>query len=293
MSIKVTMFFSAFNYSWSESHYLLGVTAFAPAISAASFLANYRQNLLGFNAYLVNVRLSYYPASRQVFDLNRNLFPTSGTLQVGSDTFGADTTDAPFTCLLLNLSNLVANRNLYLAGIPDVDVEFTPGSPNGYLAQGNFTTPLNVYMNYLCGGASNAQWGFRTRVPQAAQAVLGLLPQPGYQNNMGVVTAANPGVLQGAYAFTIGFKTLNPRALNLSGGYTVQAVIPPSSGNPNWTTVLNRTVGVNPLNFISFGFIEPLVFGITQYAFWRAVKITHRKRGGSYGLPRGRSRVRR
>lgn len=294
MTIKVTMFFQAFKYSWSESHYLLGVSSFAAASSPASFLAKDRQDMLGFFANLVNVRLSYVPANRQIFDLPRTAWPPLGACQTGSDTFNEDTTDAPFSSIMVNLQNLAANKNLYLAGIPDDDIVFTPDSPNGIRGQTTFLNGLNQYMAFLTGtSGSGNSWGFRSRLAQPAQPVSLVQTEALYSNNVGVLTQNNPNVPVGAEAYLTGFKVANPRRPNLSGAYIVAAVIPPSSGQASFTTVLYRTTDVDTGNFQQLGSIQPLQFQYLPYQTWRPVRVTHRKRGGSYGLPLGRSRVRR
>lgn len=293
MTIKVTMFFQAFNYSWSEAHYLLGVSLFGPAVAPASTLAQERQDLLGFYAALVNVRLSYVPANRQVFDLPRTAWPAFGINNSGTNVVTDDSTDAPFTSLLVNLQNLTANKNLYIAGLPDIDVVFSPNTPNGFNVQADFQTPLNHYMRDLTFGNSLGVWGFRSRLTQPSFPVVSVQSEPLYKNNLGVFTTANPGIALGAEAYAIGFKTANPREPNLSGAYTVGAIIPPGSGQPNWETVLFRTAAVDPTNFSLLGSIQPLVFTYLPYQQWRPVRVTHRKRGGSYALPRGKSRVRR
>ena len=294
MTIKITMFFQSFNYSWSESHYALGISTFNGAFNGAALLANLRQDLLGFNAFLVNVRLSYVPANRQIYDLPRTAWPALGALQTGTDIVNDDTTDAPFVSLLVNLQNLLANKNLYLAGIPDIDVVFSPASPNGFKVQADFQAPLVTYMNALTGMSGNAtQFGFRSRLTQPSFPVMRVQSEPLYKNNIGVFTAANPGIAIGSEAYMMGFKTANPKIPNLSGSYIVGAVIQPGSGEPNWETVLFRTAAVDPGNFNTLGSIQPLVFTYLPYQSWRPVRVTHRKRGGSYALPRGKLRARR
>lgn len=293
MTVKVTMFFQAFNYSWSETHFLLGVSDFQPAVSPASFLAKDRQDLLGAYAQLVNVRLSYVPANRQIYDLPRTSWPAQGANNSGTGQIDEIATDAPFTALMLNLQNLVANKNLYLAGIPDIDVVFSPQTPNGFNVENSFLSPLLQYMAFLTGVSSSNSWGFRSRLDGPALMIQTLQSEPLYKNNIGVFTTANPGIAVGSEAYLKGFKTANPRVPNLSGSYMVGAVIPPGSGQPNWETVLFRTADVDPTNFMQLGSIQPLVYRYLPYQTWRPVRVTHRKRGGSYALPRGKSRVRR
>jgi hypothetical protein len=286
------MFFEAQRYSWSEAHYYLAVNDFNSTIGPATSLCMLREALTGQYADLVGCRLSYVPANRQVFDLRNSALGGGGPR---FDTImGGETTDQPFTSILLNIQNLNANKNLYLSGIPDGVIVIDPNYPNGYEPQGDFGNQLTGYMNFLTGmGTSGGLWGFRSRVKLAGQNVSNVADQPGYGNNIGVETAANPGIAVGQSAYLTGFKRINPRTPSLAGAYIVVAVIPPGSGNPNFITVLQETGNVDEDNFLALGVIAPLQFQYLPYQNWILVRVTHRKRGGSYALPRGRSRARR
>jgi hypothetical protein len=194
---------------------------------------------------------------------------------------------------MLKMQGVGATKNLYLAGVPDDIIQYLPGTVGGYNPTGAFSAALLSYLSVLTGGTAGATWGFRSRSPQPFTNVLGVGTQAGYNNNAGVSTATNPGIPPGSEAYLKGFRTINPRVPNLSGAYQVIAVIPPGSGNPNWVTVLGETGNVQGSNFEALGYIQPLVFTYIKYVNGVAVRATHRKRGGSYGLPRGRSRVRR
>jgi hypothetical protein len=292
MTVKVTMFMGAGSYSWSESHYLLGASTFQAAIQPAAQLATFRFGLLGDNAFIIGVRLSAVPANRQVFDLQPSNWPAE--IVLGGNPSTEDQFEPPFTSLMLNLENANANKNLYLAGVPDNIVSTQPGHIGSYYPTVAFGTALTVYMFFLLGqNSQGTQWGFRSRQKMPAQAVIDVGTQAGYGNNMGLTTAADPGIPVGSEAYTLGFKTKNPRIPNISGAYKVVGVIAPGSGQPFWITVLGQTGNVDPNNFLTFGFLEPLQFQYLQYQSYHFVRITHRKRGGSYGLPRGRSRARR
>jgi hypothetical protein len=292
VTIKCTMFFEAFRYSWSESHYLIGIDQFATAVTPAGVLASARAGCLGVYAKLVAVRLSAVPANRQVYELPLNDF-LQVSQQLSNPAGFNSQADAAFTALMLNLANNSGNKNLYLAGVPDDIVEFLPSTSNGYRPTANFTTALNQYMSVLTTQVSGFAWGFRSRDPQPHQNVIEVGTQAGFGNNAGVTTAANPGVPVGSEAYLKGFKVINPRLPSLAGAYQVIGVIPPGSGNPNWITVLGETGNVEGSNFEALGYIQPLAFTYIPYARWRVVRVTHRKRGGSFDSPRGRSRVRR
>lgn len=286
------MFFAAENYSWSESHYFLGGNDFVSAVLPAQTLVQNRKPLLGDYANLTACRLSYVPANRQIYDLNRGAILTAGASFAMIP--GGNSSDQPFTSLMVNLQNQVANKNLYLAGIPDGVIQVNPNFPSGYEPGGDFDTQLSYYLGYLCGNNGGAgTWGFRSRLRNASIMINGLESQPGYNNNIGVSTAVNPGVPAGSEAYITGFKRINPRVPSLAGAYTVVAVIPPGSGSANFVTVLQETGNVDPDNFLALGVISPLIFQYLPYQNYRVVRATHRKRGGSYGLPRGRSRARR
>lgn len=292
MPVKVTMFMAAEGYSWSESHYYLGGSTFDLASGPALQLCRLRKPLLGDYANLTGCRLSYVPANRQIYDLDPAAFSNGGgTFDIIP---GGSASDQPFTSLMLNLQNLAANKNLYLAGIPDGVIQVNPAYPNGYEPGGDFGLFLAAYMAYLCGNlAGSGVWGFRSRIRNPGQIVNAVADQPGFGNNIGVSTAVNAGIAAGQEAYLTGFKRTNTRLPSLAGAYTVVGVVPPGSGNPNWITVLGDTGNVGEDNFFALGQIAPLQFQYLPYQLYRVVRATHRKRGASYGAPRGRSRARR
>lgn len=293
MTIKVTMFFTCENYSWSEAHYYLGGTSFASTVIPASQLATLRSQLLGSFAVIEAVRFSAVPANRQVYELPSSNWP-SGSLLVDPGLVGGTYSDQPYSALLINIQQAIANKNLYLAGIPDGVIEVDPNYPNGYVPSGNFAANLSNYMLFLTGlGSGGGSWGFRSRVKVPGTPVSAIGTQGGFGNNIGLVTAADPGVVAGEEAYLTGFRVLNPRVPGLAGAYETLAVIPPSSGVATWTTVIGETGNVDPNNFLTLGRVAPLTWQYLAYNNWRVVRATHRKRGGSFGLPRGRSRVRR
>lgn len=294
MTIKITMIFNAFKFSWAEAHYDLGHTTFNGAIPIAAELATRRQNLLGNYAVLENVRLSNVPANRLTFDLLRSFWPGEQVLSTTGPSFD-QSTDSPFSSLLLSMNGSTAHKNLYLAGIPDYDVQWSPTSPNGYFPDGNFALALNAYMSLLIGtsGAGFPALGFRVTAGGFGTHANGVASQPGWNNNIGVLTEFNPNIAVGQVAVARGFRSINPRVPNLSGAYEVQAVIPPGSGNANYTTVLARTASVQDDNFQLLGTITLQAFDYEAYSDWRGVRVTHRKRGASYGKPVGKSRARR
>lgn len=292
MPIKVTIFMGSEGYSWSESHYYLGVNDFPSTLGPATSLVTLRNAILGQYAKILGCRMSYVPANRQIFDLDTSTLTGSSILftTVG----GGDNSDQPFTSLMMNIQQLVGNKNLYLAGIPDGVIQVNPNYPNGYEPSGDFANQLQGYMNFLCGlGVSTPAWGFRSRNKLPGTMVNAVASQPGYNNNIGVSTAVDPGISAGSEANLTGFKRINTRVPGLAGAYEVIAVIQPGSGNPNWITVLGETGNVQEDNFFKLGVIAPLTFQYLPYHNWRVVRATHRKRGASFGAPRGRSRARR
>lgn len=292
MPVKVTMFFNAGRYSWSESHYLIAATTFQQALTPSALLANSRFALLAEFCNLIGVRLSSVPANRQVYDLPP--FDWPGTVSLGTLPAIDPQYEPIFTSLMVNLQAVGGNKNLYLAGVPDAIVSTNPVYNGGYAPTAAFAQALLVYLTLLTSkSGALASWGYRARLPGTMQNVIDVGTQSGYGNNIGVSTAADPGLPDGSEAYTVGFRTINPRVPNLSGAYKVLHVIPPGSGSSAFTTVLNETGNVEADNFLTLGKIGPLTFQYLSYANYGPPKIVRRKRGGSYGAPRGRSRVRR
>lgn len=292
MTVKVTLIFSAFRYSWAEAHYDISDTSFTAAIPSAAQLAKLRQDCLGKYASLDTVRLSHYPSNRLTFDVPRSAWPGMGQIQ--SSTGGEETsTDSPFSAILMSMNTSTAHRSLYLAGAPDVDVQWTPSSPDGYLPSGPFNANVIAYMQNLIGVGSFASWGTRVDASNLGTQVTAVQNQIGFGNDVGVLTAANPGLIVGKPAKLFGFRTINPRLPNLSGSYDVLAVLPPGSGSSSWTTILARTQGVEGTNFSVYGTIVEKAYQVEAYTDWSLVRVTHRKRGASYGRPLGKSSARR
>lgn len=293
MPIKVTLFMSAENYSWSEAHYLLTASQFALAQPTAIQLANLRAALLGEYATMTTVRMSMVPANRIVQDVPSSMFNKGNGNGFTAALIGQTSSDQPYSALLCRLGSAVGSKNLYISGIPDDVIIVDPAYPSGYdPGWEGFGTLLNNYLAFLTSPAGASAWGYRSRSTANETHVSQLVDAVGYGNNIGVLTFQDPGLNVGDEAYLSGFRRINPRSPTLAGAYKVLAKIPPGSGTPLWTIVLNETGNVDTTNFLSLGNIAPLTWNYVAYTSAFPIKATHRKRGGSYNLPRGRSRVR-
>jgi hypothetical protein len=291
--IKVTLFMVQGKFSWSETHYLINIPDFVDAIPPATVLAGLRAALLGNNAALVQVRLSKSPASRQVFDLNPSTWTHTGVWP--SDPAGGTySSDRAYSALMMRIStNLAPGKNLYLAGIPDNVIETGPTIPDGYVLQPAFSYPLYAYMNYLVGSGGFSGWGYRSRDAIGDMNAVGISTSALYPNAVGISSLTTlPGVGLGKEVFLSGWRRINPRVPGLSGAYNVVGYNPAGVSTAFDTYFLGETGNVAPTNLIPFGKIGPLVYDYVQYQSWSTRKAVSRKRGGSFDLPRGRSRVR-
>jgi hypothetical protein len=289
--VKVTMYFSLANYSWSETHYYLLSTAESVVHPYTVQLANYRARLLGDYANLSAIRLSTVPSNRNVTDIDPSEW--SGAGFVGTDTgMGDVTAERPYSSLLLLFTGQVSQKNMYLGGLPDEIIQTTPTSNTGYVPSGDWQMRFNQWSQYLVKPDGTSQWGFRSRFGEPGIPITSVGLATGVGSNIGLFSMVNLGVPVGSDVYLTGFRRSNTRQPGLSGSYQVIGIIPPGSGVTSWETILGETGNVVPSNFISMGTAQPLVYQYVPYIACTPRRATSRKRGGSFGRPRGRLRAR-
>lgn len=291
MTMKVDMNITCGRFSWTESHYDLNASNFLAAVPDATTLAGLRGQLCGTGAAVVGVRISEVPGNRNVDDLNIGK-------QIGTwptDPSGLHYAAAfPNQAALIKLQTATINKNLYLAGLPAGIFNQPGGSVPGITLDGVVNSPLFAYLNALAPiGQSGGIWGCRVRDTSQEQNSSGLVTSATYPGSVGVVTQAAPTWAAGDEVFLTGWRRLNTGLPGLSGEWVVQAVVAPvAPATGPWTTFLLNSQAVSPTNFNSPGTIDLLSYVYHPYETWSIVKAVTRKRGGSYGAPRGRSRVR-
>ncbi len=290
-AVKVTMFMQQGKYTWSEAHYLLNYFDFPSALAPAYGMCTLRAKCLGNNAALVGCRLSLAPSNRQVYDLNPQVWPAHGSWP--SDPGGGNySSDLAYSALLVKVLGVTSSKNLYFAGVPDNVILTDPSAPDGYVQTPSFATPFYNYMVFIASLAGNTGVGFRSRDKSQDVFSLGLVTNALYPNAIGVqAISALPGIGLHSEVYLSGWRRSNTRIPGLSGAYQVVGYIPAGISGGNDTYFLGETGNVSPTNFLGLGNIGPLLYNYIGYQGWDVRKAVSRKRGGSYGLPRGRSRA--
>ena len=290
MPMKATMIFRLGSATWSEAHYSGTLTdPTTPAAAAAAIqLAKKRVPLLGGGAFLVRLRLSRTDIPRVVVN------PSLAGVVTGQipDAANYDTFDAapPNNCAVVRVDNNAGSAaNLYLGGVPQGALDITDTQPQYWRWNSGYVNLWNAYVAELI-----MNWKFRTVLAQVGvpvQALLNtLLPSPAIQLNTAVVIGPN---LVAPFEVTLsGFRRSNTRLPGLSGIYTVTASGPAVAPLPGFLYTLGETGNVEEGNFTKLGKVALFSYAYTGYANINVTKAGTRKRGGSQGAPRGRSRPR-
>lgn len=289
--VKVTMFMQQGKFTWSESHYLLTYTNPQDAMNLAYQICSLRAACLGYTAFLIACRLSKTPANGQVLDLDPFLFTPTGSWPA-DPTGGNYSSDHANTALLIQIQGIVSRKNLYFAGIPDNVIITGNSFPNGFTMNPSFSTALNNYLSYIAPPNGASGIGFRHRNKVQDAFATGLVTNALYPNAVGVQVAAQlANVDIHSEVFLSGWRRSNPRVPGLAGAFQVIGVIPAGVSSGSWTYFLGETGNVSPTNFLNLGRIGLLQYDLVQYANYFVRRATTRKRGGSYGLPHGKSRA--
>lgn len=294
MTMKVDLNMNLGRASWTETHYYLASSDFLTAAAAAATLANARSQLLGVGATMGPLRISDVPANRNVDDVQYNH---------GTGSWPADPTGLlyaaqhPNVALLVRLQGPTQNKLLYLGGCPNKIFNQPGGSVPGVTFDGVFNPPFFAYMGLLTnsgGSPGSSPWGFRARNSTGELSATSLVQNAAYPGMIGVVTQSPPTWSQGQEVWLTGWRRINTGLPGLSGGWVVGGIlapVPPATGP--WTTFLANSGGVSTTNFRAPGQINGLNYSYVPYETYAVLKAVTRKRGGSYGAPRGRSRARR
>lgn len=294
MSLKLTVFFGLDNYSWSEAIYLTTGVSPADGVPAAVKYLNARSGLLGTYVTILSARISTFPANRFVADVDPSLYYHSTNYSPPPDNDPTEfSSDRAYSSLLLRMTGAPYVKRTYLAGIPDSVIGEGPSFVGGYAGDNSpFTKALKSYFALLGSGA----YGFRVRNKVGDVVSVPPLAPVGVQPTLIAVEApaALPGVIAGSDVYLSGWRRINTKFPGLNGSFRVVQVNP-SSVNLTVSYVLGGTGNVLISNFFSPGKIGPLVYQIQTIDLGSVipVKAVLHKRGGSYGLPHGRSSIRR
>jgi hypothetical protein len=303
---KVTFNILVLRASWTEIHYLGSKATFSAALTAAQQYCNLRAALLGNGASIQGARVSTVPASGTVDDVDPNSVATTGT-------WPSDPTNLvyasclPNACALVSLLSTMTNSNYYMAGLPSsfINTEAPKGKSINVAEPPGFNIMLNAFLRYLCnngplpGGSityPSDNWGTLTRRATTLLPVSAPLTTNGAVPAMiGVITSApiSPDAVAGSKVLLKGWRRINTASPGLSGVWTLGAN--PIVAGGTYTYFLYGSGFVSTTNFKALGKIGYLSPGLTftPYYNYAVEKGITKKRGGSYGAPRGRSSRRR
>lgn len=298
--IRMTMFFNTDNYTWTESHWLPGLSGYAAAIQPAINIANARNDLLAEDAFLIAVRLTDTALPRSSYYLSPAQLPgvtSPFQVQINNITLA----DRPYSCVLVAYTGADGTEARgFVSGAPDRIMGEGLTSTRGLLPLGLWGTKFDTY----AGTAIPAAQGVLGFNGAAYRALDYTAPnaQPILNFPTNALAAGEIGVtLAGPLTFTLtppvimlkGVRKVNTRLPGLHGQYYVNlnpAVFPVAAP---WTYFLAGTENVNPANLVrAQGVAAALKYKYPVIQSGVAYAATHRKRGASALAPRGRSRTR-
>lgn len=292
MPFKMTFFFQAFRYSWSEAYYGTGSPASGGGQSAAqSDLINARGAVLGNNATLTGVRVSSFPANRVAQDLDVSSNTTTGNWTQNTPLF-ENPTNIPNVAVIFKCATPVGFKLIYVSGVPEGVVQADAVYPVN--ANPSTVVGWQAAANRLSTVLSSGQWGCRSwKGTTPVQATGAPVSGPQVPPLVGIPVATLQPWVVGQKVLLSGWRRVNPRSPGLSGLFTLFAVPPASQVAPPFIYYLYGTQNVVPTNFKTTGQIGLVNYVIEPFANAVIVKATTRKRGVRTGGPLGRfSRVR-
>lgn len=292
MPMKATMQFTLGRASFTESHYSRVYTdpTSAGAQAAAVRLATLRINLLGAGCALTRLRLSRTDIPRFVVNVDLTGVKLSNLSAVPQDT--PTDADIPNVSAIARADDQNGHaKNLYLAGIPEGAVQISSAAPLYFEWTGILANAWKAYIFEL-----QTSWNFRVGNPIAPRTQVQLVvntitPIPAV--NLTIITPLTGQPAQPPFSVYLnGFRRNNTRLPNLSGVYEVVAVSPPITSAGPYSLTLAETGDVQGTNFTRLGTAAVQAYSYVPYVNLSITKSGTRKRGGSAGLPRGRSRTR-
>lgn len=297
---KITLFFSIYNVTWTETYYLPGSTSFSQVQSATIQLGLKRCAMNAKQVTWQATRVVLLSNPRQTQFIGTGNLPTSGTFTLTPGTDPDQDASPAFTSVqvkFFSTGSAVCRR--YLAGAPEgiIGTQFT-GRNIGVL--GLWLNALNQLVQWLSAG------GFAFRVLNQAGKQNSSLPTTSAQfpNEIGVsfqqqMIAQVAG--QTNYLVLRGFRSANTRLFGIGGVYAVDP------GSPGLTAVaapytyyLQNTSRISPSNIIKSGYGFQLAYSYPGFfagggpdgTGFSVLNATHHKRGVSALAVRGRLRTR-
>lgn len=297
---KITFFFSLYNSTWTETYYAPASTSFSSLQSQAINIGLARCALNGPQVTWVATRVVLLSLPRQATFIGTQNLPTAGTF-VFLPATDPDQDSAPgFTSVQVKYFGLTGHTTRrYLAGIPEgiVSTKFTSRNI-GVL--GLWRNALQQFVSAL----NQASFAFRFTNQAAKQNVTALTTSAQFPAEVGVsfgqqMIASVAG--QTNYLYLRGFRSVNTKLFGLGGVYAVDPASPGlTAAVAPFTYYLQNTSRVSVSNIAKTGYGVQLAYGYDGFSLAQSpdntgftiLSVTHRKRGGSALLPRGRLRTR-
>lgn len=264
--IRVTMFFEADKYGWSETLYSSQASS-SDALDAGKALIPRRVGCLGEGAALIGLRASDDDSRQDSLFHSVNANDGKPTANTSSD--------IPHTCLDCRMEASSLHRRAYqLRGIPD-DIVRTNG---GLLIDGIYQGKLDRYRTVLLAGG----WGMKVRnTPVGAHPILSITNDPsGY--TVTVVTTEAHGLQLNDLAYISGRSNVK----GFNGIWRVSAT------TPTEFQILTSKRATPPF----FGlYVRKLTYSFAAFSNMIFERASHRITGRPFGAPlgkrKGRSRI--
>jgi hypothetical protein len=308
MPVKFEMLMQGFGQSWSEAHYFLPSDSLQAALAYSNVIAGARANCLGLGATVTAVRASAVPGNRETASFN-NQGQGWAPQAVADAAHNVWQATLPNVALLIRFYSTSGGfyppKSLNLASPPTIAVQAGANQnlDDNLVANGGaaFLLALKYYLLNLTGyfppsvATQQSVWGYRARDESGFEPAQGVVASAGAPAMVGIQTTSPLiGVTAGGRVYVKGFRRLNDESPGLNGNWRVATFVPSNPPTvPYNTYYFLNSGGVSPTNFTTYGIIMPEEYVYVPYdPNYDIVKAVTRKRGGSIGLRRGRSRTR-
>lgn len=283
--IKTTLFFRdpGSGLAWSESYIPIGATSVDEVHDDSIKLMVARSNINAWPIVNTAIRISNESIQRDAY----LLIPGPNTFEAGgqTETFGgtADPAEMSYsTVLVREQATSLYHSQRYVSGIPDSAIVDPPGPAMNNVFGANWLKWQNTLYGNFGNKNPSRKWGFIVlskdpldRVPQPILAFA--KPLGAYTFTVASTAGYSVGDVVKMYgAKFVGNVTQNGYMLVLSAdNATKQIVVQPPAGSS--------------FDIVQGGRLERLVRIPVTYTSYEIRGETHRKRGGRFFLPRGKS----
>lgn len=291
--IRLTMFFSTDNYTWTESLYgpasdyvtYIDLNGNPSALLHDLLVA--RAAMLAEGANMQAARLSDPTNPKTSQYVSPQAIPNTTPFSSGG---GQTNADRPYSTVIVQATgedNQVSR--LYFSGAPDEDIGEGTNFHRGWSPVSGWITKLNQYRSVL----TVQGWKFRSISYAGSQQVQGLVSTGPANAPLGitVLNAFTFSRQPPALSFK-GFRRSNPRSPGVHGQFKLALPLPTAAIGGVWTYYL---IGGSPAavsNVTTLGLAAALGYVYPKINTMIVQGATHHKRGASALAPRGRSRTR-